>query len=293
MRFDPVKRRYFQGNRELSPAEVRKHVDQYVTAEQKEVDREAKRLLAGVITLAAFFEFMREKVQAWHVISGVIAYGGQSQMDSERWARIHEKVQSELTYLANFEQEAQASFTAAETAAKQAVEAIAGQIPDGLETLVEERVTEALLTTAPSEAEAVATAAVEDALADSVGAETAAAVAEVVTLDKAGAILDSLIGATIPSRAAMYPSAAYTTFETNVRERERDTGVTLARRVCAEDEASCDECVEAATDEYMPLDEVSDIGSLTCMNNCRCFFEFSFEGVEPIGINATVSEIFA
>jgi hypothetical protein len=67
----------------------------------------------------------------------------------------------------------------------------------------------------------------------------------------------------------------------------------MARRVCAEDQESCDECIDAATEDFMPLDEVSDIGSLTCMNNCRCYYEFSLEGVEPIRIDATINEIFS
>jgi hypothetical protein len=97
----------------------------------------------------------------------------------------------------------------------------------------------------------------------------------------------------LANRAAMYADAAYTTYENNVAAREQDAGVALARRVCEDDDSSCDECPELATEEFMPLDEVTDIGGATCGSRCRCFYEFSLEGVEPIRIDATVNEIFS
>lgn len=294
MNFHSQKRRFVDPSGRVIPkAEVRRHIDDYITEEQKEVDRESQKLLLGVVSLAAFFEFMREKIQAWHGITGSIAYGGHDQMTPERWARIEAKVQSEIDYLAGFQQAAEESYAATQTVAADVVKSIADQIPAGLETVVEERVAKALAVAAPSEAEAVIQDAIENVLADSVGAEEAALIADAVVIDKASVILDQLMGATIPSRASMYADAAYPTYENNVAAREADAGVTLARRVCEEDEASCDECVAAATEEYLPLDEVSDIGSLTCMSNCRCSYEFSYEGVEPINIDQTVNEIFA
>lgn len=92
----------------------------------------------------------------------------------------------------------------------------------------------------------------------------------------------------VANRAGMYANAAYSTYENQVKEREADTGVILGRRVCEEDQNSCDACVDAATTEYMPLGELSDIGSLTCLNNCRCTIEFNYEGVEPITIDRAV-----
>jgi hypothetical protein len=96
----------------------------------------------------------------------------------------------------------------------------------------------------------------------------------------------------LAARGSMYAEAAYSTYENNVAARESDFGVTKARRVCEEDQASCDECVQAATEEFISLSEVSDIGTLTCMNNCRCYYEFSYEGVEPLRIDQTVNKIF-
>lgn len=293
MKWDKKDRRYEDDNgRPVSPAEVRKHVDEYISHEKKDVERKAEKLFVGALTVSAFFEYLRQKVTAWHSVTGTMAYGGESQMDGKRWARVNETILSELTYLNEFETAVQASFTAAENIAGQTVAHLAKDIPAGLESLVEERVTEALLRAAPSEAEAVIQATVREVLADSVGTEAASAVAEAVRIDKASAILDDLIGGTIPNRSKMYTDASYSTYENNVAARETDAGA-LARRVCEEDEASCDDCVQAATDDFMSLAEVSDIGSLQCLNNCRCFYEFSYEGVEPIRIDGTVNEIFA
>jgi hypothetical protein len=92
----------------------------------------------------------------------------------------------------------------------------------------------------------------------------------------------------IVNRAGLYPNAAYATYENQVREREADAGVTLGRRICAEDEASCEECVAAATEEFIPLSEIPDIGSLTCISNCRCEIEFDVEGIQ-----FATSDVFA
>lgn len=92
----------------------------------------------------------------------------------------------------------------------------------------------------------------------------------------------------VANRAGMYANAAYSTYENQTKERESDAGVILGRRVSEEDERSCDACIEAATTEYMPLAELPDIGSLTCLNNCRCTIEFNYEGVEPISIDRAV-----
>lgn len=89
----------------------------------------------------------------------------------------------------------------------------------------------------------------------------------------------------VENRAGMYADAAYSTYENSVKQREADAGVLSGRRICEEDAASCDECVSAASSEYMPLDELSDIGSLQCLNNCRCTIEFNYHGIEPLTVN--------
>lgn len=196
----------------MTPQQVRKEVDDYIEKEQAKVDNKAADVLAGTITLAAFFTWMDLRIEAWHKVAGAIAYGGQAQMNKERWARVEERIKAEQEFLAGF---------------------------------------------------------------------------------KAETTLETVTVEGLSARARMYAEAAYATYENNVSAREQDTGVTMARRICENDEASCDACVEAATEEYLPLGEVADIGTLTCLNNCRCYYEFNYEGIEPLRIDETVNTIFA
>lgn len=84
----------------------------------------------------------------------------------------------------------------------------------------------------------------------------------------------------IANRAGLYGEAAYSEWLNQVIEREMDSGVTLGRRICEQDGASCDECIEAATEDFIPLDEIPEIGSLQCINNCRCEIEFQIGDTE-------------
>jgi hypothetical protein len=84
----------------------------------------------------------------------------------------------------------------------------------------------------------------------------------------------------IANRAGLYAHAAYAEYLNQVVEREADHGVTLGRRIVEGDEASCDECIEAATEEFIPLDDIPEIGTLQCMSNCRCEIEFQIGDVE-------------
>lgn len=214
MKWDSKKRRYVDENgRVMSEFQVRREIDEYITEEQAKVEREGEKLLAGLITLAAFFLFMRNKVETWHTVIGSIAYGGRSQVDAERAARIAAKVKTEMLFLNKFREDVKAMTEKARVLAASS----------------ELKVAEAFAQTAAS----------------------------------------------IPSRASLYASAAYSTYVNNVTAREFDEGVTLGRRVCAEDDASCDECADAAGSEWRPLDEIEEIGSLQCVNNCRCFIEYA------------------
>jgi len=271
MKWDPIQRRYEDAQgRPVSPAAVRKVIDSYIQIEQKIVRVEAIKMLdtsvitaeefRSLILAEEFFTFMREKVAAWHAVSGVISYGGESQMNAERWARINQKVSSELEYLTNFERETRASMRAVRAIADK----IAREYPDA-QAALRQSLSRALLTVAPGEAEAVAKRAAVEVLNRDV----------VVTV---GNQASDLIGGQIINRSEMYPDAAWATFENNVMAREFDEGVRLGRRICAEDEASCDECVAAASEGFVPLDQLDEIGSLQCMNNCRCEFEFDVEG---------------
>lgn len=280
MIFHPKKRRFIHpSGQTLTAADVRKHVDDQITEWQAEVDKEHQKLVLGLITLAAFFEFMRQGIQAWHGITGAIAYGGHDQMTPERWARIEEKVQSELTFLDGFQQAAEASYATAQTLADEAVTSIADQIPSGLETVVSERLAQALALAAPFEAETITRRVIADVLADSV--DSAASIADSVTLGTAS----DLIGGTIGSRAQMYAESAFATYENNVASREQDEGAMGVRRVCEDDESSCDECPVLANEDYVPFSEITEIGDTICGSRCRCYFEFEYAGIEPLTID--------
>lgn len=200
MRWDAQRRRYVnERGRVISPHKVRKQVEEYVEREVEWAQREAKKVVTQLITDYSFFFQMEQKIEAWHKITGVIAYGGRAQMDQERWHRLDRIITRENTFLHKWHDEIRAS----------------SEIPEG-----------------------------------------------------------------IVNRAGMYPNAAYSTYENQLLQRESDNGVTLGRRICESDGTSCDECVSAATEEFIPLDEIEDIGSLQCLNNCRCEIEFSISGEE-------------
>ena len=281
MRFDTKRRRYIDSSGHVIPSsEVRKEVINYITNEQSRAQREAEKLVKGSISLSTFFQFMRSRVEAWHLVAGSIAYGGKSQLDAERRARIAAKVRSEKTFLTGFQDEVERSFQAARQIAAQVAESITVQpvkalsrkLAGSLKNKVEKRVTEALLIATPSDVNTVVRKAVAEALEDD------DLIAEMVSVDEG--LAAKLIGGTIVSRAGLYADAIYATFQNNVAAREFDSGVTLGRRICVSDEDSCDECDEAATEEFVPLDDLAEIGSLACGSRCRCEFEFSLEGVE-------------
>lgn len=285
MKWDSKRRRYVDSAGHVIPArQVRKEIIGYVAKEQERAKREAEKLVKGLISLSAFFAFMRSRIEAWHTVAGSIAYGGKSQLDAERRARIAAKVNSEKQFLQDFEDQVRRSFFAADKIAAQVVEhlevspvkAMNERLTPAQKAKVEKRVRAALLSSTPSEAKRQAKRAIREVIED----EGLEMIAESISISES--LASDLIGGTIVNRTGMYPDAAYATFQNNVMAREFDSGVTLGRRICAEDEASCTDCVEAAreSEEWVPLDELDEIGSLQCMNNCRCEFEFSVDGAE-------------
>src|SRR5258708_5430128 len=103
MIFDPNRRVYLQKGQIQTPAQTRQHIEDFIAQEQAAVDRQSKKLLAGLITISAFFEWMRERIAHWHSVTGIIGYGGAGQMDLEKWKRINEIVQGQIAYLNDFE----------------------------------------------------------------------------------------------------------------------------------------------------------------------------------------------
>lgn len=123
---------------------------------------------------------------------------------------------------------------------------------------IRQKVRKAILTAAPSEAEGL--------IAEALGPE--------LEIPAIGNLVDDLIGGQIVNRATMYPQSAYSTYENNVLARERDEGVTLGRRVLSEGADNCDDCIAAAGEEFVPLDELPEIGDSQCQIRCLCEFQF-------------------
>lgn len=278
MRFDSKKRRYVNAQGHvLSPSQVRGEVNNYITGEKERTQKQARKLLKAEVSLTSFFTFLKLRVEAWHEVAGSIAYGGKVQLDSERQSRIQARIDSELAYLREFQKQAKASFEAARKIAGQVADSVeehplksfTGKLTVTMRAEIERKVFDALIEANPSEAEQVTRKAVNEVLE---GIE-ARLISESINVDESAAA--DLIGATIPSRAGMYADAAYSTYQNNEMAREFDSGVTLGRRVCEEDGGSCDECVDAADTFFVPLDELPEIGSLQCLNNCRCYFEYA------------------
>ena len=250
----------------VSPRELRQMLETYIEDEKRIVSREADKLIAGTITAAVFFAFLREKIKEVHGAAGLFAYGGEDQMNAERWARIGQKVSSEAGYVAGFERDYLASEKVAQEIIAEAAEAL--QVaPATVESVV--------MSVAPSE--------IATELATTT--ETAKEVLETIATKER---ISQLIFGQTPARSELYMDAIYGTHENSVTDRESDAGVISGRRVCEEDGSSCDECVSAATDDFIALDEILDIGAATCMSNCRCTIEFDYSGIGPLSIDRSI-----
>jgi hypothetical protein len=286
MIFDPKRHAYIDSGRIVPASEIRDEIENYITSEKSEVSRQKALLIAGAITIAEFFNFMREKIAIWHAVAGQIGYGGAAQMNPERWLRINEKIQSELKYLDAFQVATEQGYkrsvqVAAEIA--RSIEANAS-VPAGLETVVEERALEAIMASDAAGRDAAIASAIKDSLADSIGEEAADVTRETLA-SVSEAPWDEMLWGSLESRGQMYADSAYATYQNSERARESDAGVLRAKRICADDDASCDECVSAATNDYISLDEVLDIGDATCLSNCRCTIEFEYAGIDEINID--------
>lgn len=83
--------------------------------------------------------------------------------------------------------------------------------------------------------------------------------------------------AQILARAIQYAESGYRTYENGVLQREKDAGTGFARRVLDETAAHCDgdnNCPSLATEEFIPITEMAEIGDSPCGGRCRCTIEF-------------------
>lgn len=84
-----------------------------------------------------------------------------------------------------------------------------------------------------------------------------------------------LSDAQILARAIQYGESAYKTYQNGVFNRERDAGVGFARRVLDVNAENCEDCPSLATDHFLPITEVAEIGNSSCGGMCRCEVVFA------------------
>ena len=284
MRWNKETRQYedARGN-PIPPAQIRQEVDDWIKSEQSEVDKKSEAMLAGSITVAAFFHWLKDKITSMHGTSGVVAYGGEAEMNDERWGRVGEKLASEIAYLENFQRQVEEAQKVTQQIAAD-VARLADRnplVPSGLDSVVESAVTSALRETDAAGRMASVADAIESALADSIGTEAEQIGIDIAAEALASRDLEELIWGQISSRSQSYADKAWATYANNEKSREADAGLSLVQRICEDDSASCDICPDLATDDYVPFDEVTDIGDGT-MCQCRCYFVFSYAGVEGL-----------
>lgn len=265
MIWNPNTRQYedSRGN-PVSPARIRQWIEDYIDANREELGDAASSLIAAgasAALIATFFEALRDRIKTMHGTAGVVAYGGEPEMTPDRWLRVASKINSEFQYVAGFEQ----AVNQARRVTDQIVETASLVAPNVERSVIEQ----ALLTTAPSEA-----------------------IVQIETIIEAPVIVepyfDTLIWGEVGSRARLYADATYSTYENSVKAREMDAGILSGRRVTEGDGNVCGDCLNAASEEYLPLEEILDIGDSICGNNCRCQIEFNYAGVEPLQIDREI-----
>lgn len=275
MEWDAQRRVYVNNGKDVSPRQLREWIDSAIGNAQEEVDQESTKLLEGSITVAAFFLFLGSLITSMHIASSLIAYGGEDEMNGTRWGRIDEKLSSELAYLEAFKEQVQES----ETVTQSLAEFIANSSGATDTRIAAQTISEVIQ--AEGRADIVTT--VDGALESAGVVESNLEVRTII--DSFGERIESIIWGEVESRARSYPDAAFATYENSVKDREIDAGVIGVRRVSEDDAASCDECPALANDEYVSMDEITDIGDTICSANCRCYYEFEAAGQGDIIID--------
>lgn len=277
MTWNPITRRYEDANgNPVDPARIREDLDEFIDAAQNEIDDQSHELLIGAITVAAFFAFLGGLITSMHIASSLIAYGGESEMNPERWGRVDERLSGEIAYLEAFQEQV----NEAETVTQALAEFIANSTASEDTAQVVHAIAEAVQT----EGRADLVATVGDVL-ESVGVTDPPL--EIGTLvDSFGDRIGSLIWGEIPSRSRSYADGAFATYENSVKSRESDAGAAGVAYVCENDASSCEDCVSFDTDgEYVSFEEVADIGSGSCQNNCRCSYVFEYANIGPLYVD--------
>jgi hypothetical protein len=288
MKWDAERRVYVDEQGQVVTAkQLREYVDAYIDAEQVEVAEQVAALRAGELTVEEFFGYLEEKIIAMHGTSAIIAYGGEGEMNADRWHDVGTRIHSELEYLDGFKKEASDAYAASESIASDVASAVGRnpEVADVLDDKVRDRVLGAILENSVTDVEGAIAEAITEIIGESVDATTVDAITSGVledVIDPASQRLEELIWGSVENRSSLYLEAPYATYENSVLDRESEAGAVGVRRVSEEDSSVCEGCDAESSEEYVSLDEVADIGSQECGNSCRCYFEFSFLGVDQL-----------
>lgn len=85
-----------------------------------------------------------------------------------------------------------------------------------------------------------------------------------------GAVSD----AQLLARILGYGDAGYKVYTNMVKAREAEAGM-FARRVTSGGANTCDDCIAAELEGWVPADEVREIGDSQCVSSCQCNIEFA------------------
>lgn len=259
MKWDARRRIYIRPNGSIvTPQELRERIEKYIDSQKAEVEGEAGKLIFGTLTATVFFSWLRDKITQVHGAAGLVAYGGEDEMDGARWARIGEKIASESAFAQAFKEEFLRSEAVADLLIRETLSKVS-VAPEQLRTIIR--------TTHP-----------------------ASDIPRVLDLptDAFGSRLESLIFGQTEARSTMYMNSIYGTYENSVKAREGEAGAIGVRRVTEQDKNVCQGCEDASTSKYVPMDEILDIGDAECMSACRCHFEFEYHGIEPLKVERSV-----
>jgi hypothetical protein len=77
------------------------------------------------------------------------------------------------------------------------------------------------------------------------------------------------------ARLIMYGEAGYKTYMGMVKAREAEAGM-YARRILDDSVTEhCDDCISAASGDFVPASEVREIGDSQCSSLCHCDIEYA------------------
>jgi hypothetical protein len=82
------------------------------------------------------------------------------------------------------------------------------------------------------------------------------------------------------TRTGMYAEQTYGTWQNTIIVRERGAGTEEARRFLEPDAEHCEDCFEAASDGWVPIEDVVPIGESQCGPRCRCHIDTRKAGGE-------------